>query len=140
MGARARAPEHAAAQGGRRRFLVGTDMAGPYSLEHDPTPAYYGWSTHIEMESMVKAGLTPSEVITAATRDSAQFLGLDQLGTVASGKSAHFFVLDANPLDNIANTRRISRVYLRGGEVDRAALRRQLMGASAVTTQTTTTH
>ena len=45
---------------------------------------------------------------------------------VASGKNADFLVLDANPLDNIANTRRISRVYLRGREVDRAALRAQL--------------
>jgi imidazolonepropionase-like amidohydrolase len=115
-------------------------MGGPFSLEHDPTPAYFGWSTHIEMESMVKAGLTPSEVIAAATRDSAQFLGLDQLGTVASGKSADFLVLDANPLDNIANTRRISRVYLRGGEVDRAALRTQLNGRLSAATRPQTTH
>ena len=62
------------------RFVLGTDMGGGFSREHDPTPAYLGWSSHIEMESMVKAGLTPSEVITAATRNSAQFLGLDQLG------------------------------------------------------------
>jgi imidazolonepropionase-like amidohydrolase len=112
-------------------FVLGTDMGGGLSREHDPTPAYFGWSSHIEMESMVKAGLTPSEVITAATRNSARFLGLDQLGTVASGKNADFLVLDANPLDNIANTRRISRVYLRGGQIDRAALRTQLKGASA---------
>jgi imidazolonepropionase-like amidohydrolase len=108
------------------RFLLGTDMGGGLSREHEPTPAYLGWSTHIEMESMVKAGLMPSEVITAATRNSAQFLGLDQLGMVAPGKDADFLVLDANPLDNIANTRRISRVYLRGEEVDRAALKTQL--------------
>ena len=75
---------------------------------------------------MVKAGLTPSEVITAATRNAAQILGLDQLGMVATGKNADFLVLDANPLDNIANTRRIARVYLRGGQVDRSALRAQL--------------
>jgi imidazolonepropionase-like amidohydrolase len=112
-------------------FVLGTDMGGGFSREHDPTPAYFGWSSHIEMESMVKAGLTPGEVITAATRNSARFLGLDQLGTVASGKNADFLVLDANPLDNIANTRRISRVYLRGGQIDRAALRTQLTGASA---------
>jgi imidazolonepropionase-like amidohydrolase len=105
-------------------------MGGGLSLEHDPTPPYLGWSSHIEMESMVKAGLTPSEVIKAATRNSAQILGLDQLGTVASGKNADFLVLDANPLDNIANTRRISRVYLRGGQVDRASLRTQLKGGS----------
>jgi imidazolonepropionase-like amidohydrolase len=112
------------------RFVLGTDMGGGFSREHDPTPAYLGWSTHIEMESMVNAGLTPTEVITAATRDAARFLGLDQLGTVAAGKNADFLVLDANPLDNIANTRRISRVYLRGKEVDRAALRTQLKGRS----------
>ena len=110
------------------RILLGTDMGGGLSPEHDPTPAYLGWSSHIEMESMVKAGLTPSEVMTAATRDSAQFLGLDQLGMVASGKNADFLVLDANPLDDIANTRRISRVYLRGAEVDRAALKKRLNG------------
>lgn len=112
------------------RFALGTDMGGGLSLEHDPTPPYLGWSSHIEMESMVKAGLTPSEVITAATRNSAQILGLDQLGTVATGKSADFIVLDANPLENIANTRRIARVYLRGAEVDRAALRTRLRGAA----------
>jgi imidazolonepropionase-like amidohydrolase len=112
------------------RFALGTDMGAGFSKEHDPTPAYYGWSSHIEMESMVKAGLTPSEVIIAATRNSAQILGLDQLGTVSPGKNADFLVLDANPLDNIANTRRISRVYLRGGQVDRTALRTQLQGAS----------
>jgi len=122
------------------RFLLGTDMGGPYSLEHDPTPAYFGWSTHIEMESMVKAGMTPSEVIAAATRDAAQFLELDQLGTVAAGKSADFLVLDANPLDNIANTRRISRVYLRGGEVDRAALRTRLNGSPAAAARPPTAH
>jgi imidazolonepropionase-like amidohydrolase len=114
-------------------------MGGGLSLEHDPTPAYLGLSSHIEMESMVKAGLTPSEVITAATRNSAQILGLDQLGIVASGKNADFLVLDANPLDNIANTRRISRVYLRGGEIDRAALRRQWTGGSAAATRPPTT-
>jgi imidazolonepropionase-like amidohydrolase len=78
-------------------------------------------------------GLTPSEVITAATRNSAQILGLDQLGMVAPGKNADFLVLDADPLDNIANTRRISRVYLQGAEVDRAALKKQLNGGSAGT-------
>jgi imidazolonepropionase-like amidohydrolase len=57
---------------------------------------------------------------------------------VASGKSADFLVLDANPLDSIANTRRISRVYMRGVEVDRAALRTQLINRSAETRAPTT--
>jgi imidazolonepropionase-like amidohydrolase len=121
------------------RFALGSDMGGGFSREHDPTPAYYGWSSHIEMESMVKAGLTPSEVITAATRNSAQILRLDQLGMVAPGRNADFLVLDANPLDNIANTRRISRVYLRGRAVDRAALRTQLKNRSAASTRPPTT-
>jgi imidazolonepropionase-like amidohydrolase len=71
---------------------------------------------------MVAAGMTPAQVIVAATRTSARILGLDRLGTVAPGKSADFIVLDANPLDDIANTRKIADVYLRGARVDRAAL------------------
>jgi len=90
---------------------------------------YFGFASHMEMASMVEAGLTPAEVITAATRNSAEFLKLDRLGTVAAGKSADFIVLDANPLDDINNTRRISTVYLRGKEVNRAALRAKWTGA-----------
>jgi imidazolonepropionase-like amidohydrolase len=84
---------------------------------------YFGLAAHMEMASLVEGGLTPAEVITIATRNSAEILGLDRHGTVAAGKSADFIVLDANPLDNIHNTRRISAVYLRGQAVDRAALR-----------------
>src|SRR5688572_27232308 len=86
--------------------------------------APYGYSAHAELADMVGAGMTPADVIVAATRTSAEVLRLDQLGTIAPGKSADFIVLDANPLDDIRNTRRISRVYLRGQEVDRARLSR----------------
>jgi imidazolonepropionase-like amidohydrolase len=86
--------------------------------------APYGYSAHAELADMVAAGMTPADVIVAATRTSAEVLRLDQLGTIAPGKSADFIVLDANPLDAITNTRRISRVYLRGQEVDRARLSR----------------
>jgi imidazolonepropionase-like amidohydrolase len=81
-----------------------------------------GWNAHEELADMVTAGLTPTQVIVAATKTSAEILKLDQLGTVAAGKSADFIVLNANPLDDITNTRRIAKVYLRGKEVDRAAL------------------
>ena len=79
-----------------------------------------GWTMHSEMENMVAAGMTPAQVIVAATRTPAEVLGLDDLGLVAAGKSADFLVLDANPLDDITNTRRIASVYLRGAAVDRS--------------------
>lgn len=81
-----------------------------------------GWSAHAELADMVAAGLTPAEAIEAATLASADIFGLFDLGAVAPGRSADFIVLDANPLDDITNTRRIADVYLRGHRVDREAL------------------
>jgi imidazolonepropionase-like amidohydrolase len=81
------------------------------------------WSHHLEMEDMVATGMTPQQVIVAATSNAAEFLRLKDHGTIASGKSADFLVLDANPLDNITNTRKIADVYLRGNRLDRAAMR-----------------
>ena len=82
------------------------------------------WSAHLEMADMVAAGMTPMQVIVASTRNAAEFLRMNDAGTIAANKSADFIVLDANPLDDIANTRRISSVYLRGMAVDREAARR----------------
>ena len=76
----------------------------------------------MELESWVTMGFTPAEAIVMTTRDAAEVARINT-GMVAAGKSADFIVLDANPLDNIANTRRINKVYLRGEEVDRAGLR-----------------
>jgi imidazolonepropionase-like amidohydrolase len=72
------------------------------------------------MADMVAAGMTPAEVIVAATSNAAELLGLEDAGIVAAGKAADFIVLEANPLDDITNTRRIRSVYLRGTEVERA--------------------
>ena len=107
FGTQARNLARLSAQG--MRIVLGTDGNTP-------------WGPHLEMEDMVATGMTPAQVITAATRNSAAFLRLDS-GTVAAGKSADFIVLDANPLDDIKNTRRIDAVYLRGAAVDRDAIR-----------------
>ena len=80
------------------------------------------WAPHAEMEDMVAAGMTPAQVIVAATRNSADLLGLADAGTLELGKRADFLVLEANPLDDITNTRQIVSVYLNGEEVDRSAM------------------
>ena len=79
----------------------------------------------MEIEAFVNwVGMTPNEAITSATGDAAKFMGVDnRLGTIAAGKGADFIVLDANPLDDIRNTRKIAQVYLRGKQVDRTAMK-----------------
>jgi imidazolonepropionase-like amidohydrolase len=89
------------------RIVLGTDGNRP-------------WGPHEEMLDMAMAGMTPMQVIVAATRNSAEFLRLADAGTLDAGKSADFIVLEANPLDDITNTRRISAVILRGAAVDRS--------------------
>ena len=89
------------------RIVLGTDGNKP-------------WGPHDEMQDMVVAGMTPAQVIVAATRNGAEFLRIADAGTLQAGKSGDFIVLDANPLDDISNTRRISQVILRGASVDRS--------------------
>ena len=77
------------------------------------------WGPHLEMADMVAAGMTPAQVLVAATRNGAALLGLADAGTVEPGRNADFIVLDADPLADITNTRRIADVYLRGVRVAR---------------------
>src|SRR3989454_1906178 len=103
------------------KIILGCDTG----LEDHP----FGMSEQHELESMVKAGMTPMQVIVAATSRPAEYLKLGKMGTLAAGKEADFLVLDANPLDDITNTQRISKIYMKGVEVDRAALRPSLVRA-----------
>ena len=93
------------------------------------TDGNVAWAHHLEMEDMVASGMTPAQVIVSAARNAAELLKLADAGTIATGKSADFLVLDANPLDDIKNTRRIADVYLRGSAVDRAGMRGRWMAA-----------
>ena len=86
-----------------------------------------GFGAHEQIEAYTRCGMTPMEAIVAGTGTNARILRLDRMGTIAAGKEASFNVLDANPLESITNTRRISTVYLRGKELDRQALRAGFM-------------
>jgi imidazolonepropionase-like amidohydrolase len=90
------------------RIVLGTDGNIP-------------WAPHQEMEAMAMAGMTSMQVIVASTGRAAEFLRITDTGTLQAGKSADLIVLDANPLDNITNTRRINAVYQRGQMVNRSA-------------------
>ena len=85
----------------------------------------FGSGEHVELARWVQLGLPPARAIVAATKTPAELMGLNDLGTLAAGKRASFIVLNANPLDNIRNTRTIAEVYLDGVKFDREAVRRK---------------
>jgi imidazolonepropionase-like amidohydrolase len=97
------------------RMLAGTDTG---ALDCFP-----GFSLHDELELLVQAGLTPMEALQAATRNPAQFLNqLDDRGTVERGKLADLVLLDANPLNDIRNTRKLRAVVVNGRLLKKADL------------------
>ena len=87
---------------------------------------FFGYAEHRELEAMVGAGMTPADVIVAATSRSADYLGLSWMGRLAPGASADFVVLSANPLQDIRHTRHIEAVYFDGRRLDRAGLQIRL--------------
>jgi imidazolonepropionase-like amidohydrolase len=94
------------------RILAGTDTPLPYLVP--------GVSLHDELELLTKAGLSPQAALWSATLGPAQFFGIaDRHGTIAKGRSATFVLLDADPLADIRNTRKIHAVVLRGRLLDR---------------------
>ena len=96
------------------KLLLGSDTG----IQDHP----FGFTDHRELEMLVEAGLTPMQAIVAATSRPAEYLGLRDLGTLTPGRAASFIVLDANPLDDITNTRRIADVFIDGRRVDRKAM------------------
>ncbi len=83
-----------------------------------PPARFQGFFEHLEMELMVKSGLTPMQVIVDSTRNGAEFLGAKDLGTLERGKWADLIVLEKNPLEDIKNTRTIRAVYIAGNKVN----------------------
>jgi imidazolonepropionase-like amidohydrolase len=96
-----------------------------------------GFSLHRELALLVQAGLTPMEALRSATADAAVFLNKQtEMGTIQPGKIADLVLLDANPLDDIHNTSRISAVFVSGNvflEADiQAMLERAAKSAASV--------
>ena len=86
-------------------------------------PKYaYGSSEHHEIEKYVQLGLTPAQAIVASTQTPTEIMRIKDTGSLVVGMRADFLVLDANPLDNIRNTRKINAVYLGGVKVAREAM------------------
>jgi hypothetical protein len=106
-------------------ILAGTDtLSAPYCLP--------GFGLHDELQLLVRAGLTPMDALRAATYNPAEFLGkLDSLGTVERGKLAELVLLDANPLNDIANTQKINTV-ITGGRVYRKPALEAMLNAVEV--------
>jgi imidazolonepropionase-like amidohydrolase len=95
------------------KIAMGTDSGVP--------ARFPGFFEHLEMELMSDAGMTAPDIIAAATRNGAEFIGARDIGTLAPGKWADLLVLSRNPLEDIRNTRTIDSVYIAGNKVKSVA-------------------
>jgi imidazolonepropionase-like amidohydrolase len=91
------------------RIAFGTDTG--------PPGRFQGYFEHLELELMAQAGLTPMQIIVAATSDAARCARIPHVGSLERGRWADFIVLTANPLDAITNLRRIESVWIAGHQV-----------------------
>jgi Amidohydrolase family len=103
-------------------LLAGTDAGNPF--------CFPGFSLHDELALLVESGVSPLGALQMATRNPARFMGAtDKYGSVTQGKIADLILLDADPLQDIHNTTKISEVFLDGKEYDRPALDQILASA-----------
>jgi imidazolonepropionase-like amidohydrolase len=107
------------------KFMAGTDVSNAY--------CFPGFSLHDELALFVEAGLTPFEALKTATLNPAKFMGMtDSLGTIQKDHNADLVLLDANPLENIHNTKRIYGVIVNGKYLSRKVLDIMLSDAEAL--------
>jgi len=112
----------------RRRLIAELHEAGAGLLLGSDAPQIFnvpGFSLHRELALLVEAGLSPYEALRAGTLSPAVFLGLET-GAVEVGREADLVLLDASPLDNIANTKRIHGVMVRGTWYPASELQKRL--------------
>ena len=101
------------------RLIIGTDTGNPFVIS--------GFSVHEELKHFVDAGLTPYEAIKAATHDAAEFVdALDEWGTVSIGRRADLLLVEANPLEDVANASNQVGVMVRGRWHPKAELQAKL--------------
>jgi imidazolonepropionase-like amidohydrolase len=106
------------------QLMSGTDTTAPF--------VYPGLSLHEELELLVQAGLTPMAAMQTATRNPAEFLGfLDTLGTIELGKIADLILLEADPMQDIRNTRMIAAVITDGKLLTKKTLQKMLADSTS---------
>jgi imidazolonepropionase-like amidohydrolase len=91
------------------RVALGTDSGSP--------ARFAGYFEHLEMGLMAEAGMTPMDILVAATGVAADCMDLEDVGTLQAGNWADFLVLGADPLADIANTKALETVYIAGNRV-----------------------